>query len=1342
SQEINEFLSKYNVEIHENVPYFNASIIYTPIKNLDEFISESESIFGISYIEPNFYVQLDFVPNDEYYESDQWDLPLIGMESAWEYEFGSHDVKVAVVDTGIDYTHPDLKQNYLPLGYDWVNNDTDPMDDHYHGTHCAGTIAGIINNSIGVAGIANVSVFAEKAFNSLGSGSYYDASLAIKHAVDVGANIISCSWGGYSYSEILKEAIEYAVKHNVLVVAAAGNSNTDEYHYPAAYPETLAVSATDQNDTKADFSNYGVWVDISAPGVDIISTIPYNFRGSYYGLASGTSMATPHVAGFAALLLSAYPTMNVSQIKNLIFDSAIDLGDPGFDPYYGYGRIDATTILGPDKTPPKYSNLIESADPLALGNTETIAIEVVDPWGVKQVIIEFEGLNHSMINIEDDIWQYSSWIPSSIGLHPYTIYMEDNYNNWGFISGSIHVIDSSSDITPPIYSNIIESADPLELGDTEVISIDVSDASGVKEVLIEIEGTNHSMTKIRVVTWQDDNWTPTKVGNYSYTIYMEDNKNYSSSVSGIIQVIDSTAPTCRLLTNCTVPIELGDSREIRIETFDVSGINRCLLRYEEKPYSMTRIDDEIWVYNDFSPSVVGFCDFTIFIADNNDNWAELSGSIETRDTRPPKYSDITESADPLILGGLEIITINGTDPSGINQVLIEFEGLNHSMINIEDDIWQYSSWIPSSIGLHPYTIYMEDNYNNWGFISGSIHVIDGSSDITPPIYSNLIESADPLELGDTEVISIDVSDPSGIKQVLIRFEGLNHTMTNVGENRWQYNSWTPSSTGTYNYVIYMEDNYNNRDHIIDSIQVLDNTLPSCYLLTNPTEPIELGNSTAILVKATDFSGIKQVIFQYEGVDYPMRDIGGDVWQFKQFTPLNIGICNYTIFAEDNNNNWQIIYSSVEVVDTQAPDPPKLIDFPLGNVSKQIIFDWEDGYDPSGIKLYKLIIDNESNPFLNPGFIIEVNITNSGSESSYFKLKDPLLPGTYYFFIYQIDAVGHQSSPATGEFTVVLTNKKSPQIFEMDNMILFLTIIIIGSLVGIPGYIVMKKVKMEKKSQPLKKEFKMKNYNIQIKNLKNKRVDLERKASNLVKSGDYSRASKLYKQCKNISNDLFKFGVISEAEKAKYYANMYSKTLQIQNQEISFIRDNINAFLTEYYNKLGINYYSNPEIYPENQNAVNGLILNDAKFLHHIFLHPKKGFKLTEELNINPQILTNFKGFQFIYTNDLSQQTISDYCNKYCNPEMLLLIVSVKDEYQINFESNDFLPQEKDINHMETVKCISYKAFANILGLTGRNRNDFLKIFNFSKDFNSKTIIYHNTEELTEILKQKKFYLFL
>jgi len=296
-----EIFSKYDIEIYEELSSLNSSIIYIPLsfngQSIYSFLDELIEIPGISYIEPNFYDQLAFVPNDFFYATDQYDMPLIGMETAWNYQLGSSSVRVAVLDSGIDYNHPDLSANYIPLGYDWVNSDPDPMDDNNHGSHCAGTIAAVINNVIGVAGMAQVSIFAEKVLDASGSGSHADFRSAMIHAVDQGADIISYSAGG-SDSTTKKEGVDYAINHGVMVIAAAGNYNTNTPYYPAAYPDVIAVSATDQNDLKASFSNYGTWIDVAAPGVDIVST----GTGGSYLFMSGTSMACPHVSGLAALI--------------------------------------------------------------------------------------------------------------------------------------------------------------------------------------------------------------------------------------------------------------------------------------------------------------------------------------------------------------------------------------------------------------------------------------------------------------------------------------------------------------------------------------------------------------------------------------------------------------------------------------------------------------------------------------------------------------------------------------------------------------------------------------------------------------------------------------------------------------------------------------------------------------------------------------------------------------------------------------------------------------------------------------------------------------------------------
>jgi len=317
-----------------------------PLNVLPSFLTQVRASDLVRYIEPDMKVHIQLVPNDPYW-SLQWGPQKIEADLAWDTTVGSPDVLVAIVDTGIDYNHSDLAANYVPLGYDWVNVDNDPIDDHGHGTHCAGITAAVLNNDIGIAGLAQVQVMAEKVLTSGGWGYWDWIANGIVHAADQGADIISMSLGGYEYSELLHEAVKYAYDSGVLLVAAAGNDATSIKSYPAAYDEVVAVAATDSNDYTAWWSNWGDWIELAAPGVDIYSTVPWGYESW-----SGTSMATPHVSGVAALVRSLYPDKSRDWVRLWLRYTADDLGDPGFDVYYGYGRINARKAV--EEAPPAH----------------------------------------------------------------------------------------------------------------------------------------------------------------------------------------------------------------------------------------------------------------------------------------------------------------------------------------------------------------------------------------------------------------------------------------------------------------------------------------------------------------------------------------------------------------------------------------------------------------------------------------------------------------------------------------------------------------------------------------------------------------------------------------------------------------------------------------------------------------------------------------------------------------------------------------------------------------------------------------------------------------------------
>lgn len=266
--------------------------------------------------------------------SEQWGWYRIDADKAYETGYRGSGVIVAVLDTGVDGDHPDISTNIID-GWNFVDNNDNVTDLDGHGTMVAGIIAAIANNGVGIAGVApEVKIMPLKVLTSSG-GNWIDLDRAIIRAADNGARVIVMSLGG-KYSPLslaTKAAIDYAYRKGCILVAAAGNDNTSEPFYPAAYDEVIVVSAIDQNDIKAHFSNFGDYIDFCAPGVNIIST----WKNGKYAYGSGTSFAAPYVAGVVALLLSKYPELSNEDVVATLRVYAEDLGEEGWDPYYGWG---------------------------------------------------------------------------------------------------------------------------------------------------------------------------------------------------------------------------------------------------------------------------------------------------------------------------------------------------------------------------------------------------------------------------------------------------------------------------------------------------------------------------------------------------------------------------------------------------------------------------------------------------------------------------------------------------------------------------------------------------------------------------------------------------------------------------------------------------------------------------------------------------------------------------------------------------------------------------------------------------------------------------------------------
>ena len=355
-------IESFSVQAEETVQLY--SLTYSADLPPEEVAALLEQDPTVEYAEPDYpagitaspvYLPAPLEVNDPYLKY-QWNLPAIQAAAAWDVSTGE-GITVAIIDTGIDFRAPDLANTQHLPGFDFANNDADPTDDQGHGTHVAGTVAQSTNNGTGVAGVAfNARLLPIKVLGSDGQGSYEAIIQGLYYAVDQGAKVINMSLAGKAGSQSLQEAVAFAHSKGVVVVAAAGNSNSS-IEFPAAYDESvIAVGATNFSNVRSPYSNFGPQIDIVAPGGDVgvdqngdgygDGIIQQTFKtGSQtytYLFFEGTSMASPHVAGVAALMLSRQPNASPDEIRDTILRTALNLGPTE---QFGAGLIQARAAI-------------------------------------------------------------------------------------------------------------------------------------------------------------------------------------------------------------------------------------------------------------------------------------------------------------------------------------------------------------------------------------------------------------------------------------------------------------------------------------------------------------------------------------------------------------------------------------------------------------------------------------------------------------------------------------------------------------------------------------------------------------------------------------------------------------------------------------------------------------------------------------------------------------------------------------------------------------------------------------------------------------------------------------
>jgi len=330
---IDECFQANGVQIQSEIEELNTFVLKTVSRDIASSFYLVLDCAGVLYVEPNFLLQAaDTIPNDPNW-GIQYGLTNIRAPQGWDISTGSAAVTIAIVDSGVDYGHPDLAGKLLG-GYDFVNNDDNPQDDNGHGTHVAGIAAASSNNGAGVAGVSwGARIMPVKVLNASGGGTYANTAAGVIWAIDHGAQVINLSLGGSGESAILEDAINYAHGRGAMVVAAAGNTGSNFILYPARSPNVIAVARTNSANNW-DGSNYGPEIDLSAPGTLIYSTV---IGG--YDYKSGSSMSTGFVSGLAAILMGIPGNGSPDVIESQMELTALDIEFAGWDEYTGAGLI-------------------------------------------------------------------------------------------------------------------------------------------------------------------------------------------------------------------------------------------------------------------------------------------------------------------------------------------------------------------------------------------------------------------------------------------------------------------------------------------------------------------------------------------------------------------------------------------------------------------------------------------------------------------------------------------------------------------------------------------------------------------------------------------------------------------------------------------------------------------------------------------------------------------------------------------------------------------------------------------------------------------------------------------
>lgn len=484
-------LNRGGARLEKTLGRINVHVLQVPEPALDHVSAALMKTGLFTFVErDNLLQSATAVSANDPYFSSQWHLSAIQSPSAWGITTGTSNVIIAVIDSGVDWSHPDLAPNLVP-GWNFLTGTSTTQDNAGHGTAVAGTAAAASNNSIGVTGVSwGNKIMPLQVLDATTAASYSNLASAITYAADHGARIISISLCGSSASSTLQSAESYAWNKGSVIFAAAGNSSSSAPTYPAADPNVVAVSASDVNNTFASFSNYGSWIDLAAPGNNILTTV----LGGSYGGWYGTSFSTPVAAAVGALVLSVKPGLSSASLVSLLEQNADDLGTAGWDQYFGYGQVNAyKSVLAAgtpvsDTTAPTVSISSPGAAATVAG---TISVQGTASDNVGVTTLQFYVDNQVVTSVNSSPFAFPlNTANYANGTHTLKVTASDAAGNIGSASVSVNVNNVSvTDTTPPVVSIVspISGASVTKVTGSVTITASAQDNVAVSQVSFYVD---------------------------------------------------------------------------------------------------------------------------------------------------------------------------------------------------------------------------------------------------------------------------------------------------------------------------------------------------------------------------------------------------------------------------------------------------------------------------------------------------------------------------------------------------------------------------------------------------------------------------------------------------------------------------------------------------------------------------------------------------------------------------------------------------------------------------------------------------------------------------------------